>query len=136
MKLDAFMRSFDSTRIMLELTSGRPIGGEVTFVGDDFLAVRVHAEHDVSEIVPFMCIATIHLEAVGLSWKTYNESLPVIADHGRHGVPDVTPYSHFALLRTVEDAFGIHTSLREAGAAGVRPMLPLFELQSVIGATR
>lgn len=57
MKLESVMRSFDSTRIMLELTSGRPISGEVTFVGDDFIAVRVHAEHDVSELVPLISMA-------------------------------------------------------------------------------
>ncbi len=50
----------------------------------------------------------------------------VITNHGpRHRV-DSTPYSHYALLRTIEDAFGIHTYLLRAGAPGVVAMLPLF----------
>ncbi len=60
MKFESFMRSFAGTRIMLELTSGRPISGEVIFVGDDFLGVKVHPEHDTAEIVPFTSVATIH----------------------------------------------------------------------------
>lgn len=50
----------------------------------------------------------------------------VITNHGPHGVADSTPYSHYSLLRTIEDAFGIHTYLHQAGAPGMRPMLPLF----------
>jgi phospholipase C len=50
----------------------------------------------------------------------------VITNHGPHGISDSTPYSHYSLLRTIEDAFGIHTYLHQAAAAGVRPMLPLF----------
>jgi len=52
----------------------------------------------------------------------------VITNHGPRHVVDNTPYSHYSLLRTVEDAFGIHTYLRQAGAAGVWPMLPLFRV--------
>jgi hypothetical protein len=50
----------------------------------------------------------------------------VITNHGPRHVSDSTPYSHYSLLRTIEDAFGIHTYLRRAGAPGVLPMLPLF----------
>ncbi|HEY9085501.1 MAG TPA: alkaline phosphatase family protein [Candidatus Tyrphobacter sp.] len=53
----------------------------------------------------------------------------VITNHGPRHVSDATPYSHYSLLRTIEDAFGIHTYLRQAGAAGVKPMLPLFRLR-------
>jgi hypothetical protein len=51
----------------------------------------------------------------------------VITNHGPRGVTDPTPYSHYSLLRTIEDAFGIHTYLGRANAAGVVPMLPLFQ---------
>ncbi len=52
----------------------------------------------------------------------------VMTNHGPRGVVDPTPYNHYSLLRTIEDAFGIHDYLRIAGASdqGVRPMLPLF----------
>jgi hypothetical protein len=52
----------------------------------------------------------------------------VITNHGPRGVVDPTPYNHYSLLRTVEDAFGIHQYLGLAGASerGVKPMLPLF----------
>jgi hypothetical protein len=50
----------------------------------------------------------------------------VITNHGPRHVSDATPYSHYSLLRTIEDAFGIHTYLMRAGAPGVKPMLPLF----------
>jgi hypothetical protein len=39
---------------------------------------------------------------------------------------DDTPYSHYSLLRTVEDAFGIGTHLGQASAPGVVPMSKLF----------
>jgi hypothetical protein len=50
----------------------------------------------------------------------------VIANHGPRGVVDATPYSHYSLLRTIEDAFGLKTHLGRAGASGVRDMTPLF----------
>jgi len=52
----------------------------------------------------------------------------VITNHGPRGLDDPTPYSHYSLLRTIEDAFGISTHLALAGAVdrGVRPMTPLF----------
>jgi phospholipase C len=53
----------------------------------------------------------------------------VITNHGPRGIVDNTPYSHYSLLRTIEDAFGIHTYLRRAAAAGVVPMLPLFRVR-------
>ncbi len=56
----------------------------------------------------------------------------VITNHGQKGVVDRTPYNHYSLLRTTEDAFGIHEYLNEAGntAAGVKPMTPLFATAS------
>ena len=38
----------------------------------------------------------------------------VITNHGPRGVRDDTPYSHYSLLRTIEDAFGIGEHLRHA----------------------
>jgi hypothetical protein len=52
----------------------------------------------------------------------------VITNHGPRGMTDETPYSHYSLLRTLEDAFGIDERLGHAGdtAAGVQPMTKLF----------
>jgi hypothetical protein len=52
----------------------------------------------------------------------------VITNRGPHPVADPTPYNHYSLLRTVEDAFGISEHLRHAGdgAKGVVAMAPLF----------
>ena len=52
----------------------------------------------------------------------------VTANHGPRGVTDDTPYSHYSLLRTLQDAFGISERLGHSGddAAGVKPMTPLF----------
>ncbi len=52
----------------------------------------------------------------------------VITNHGVRGLADDTPYSHYSLLRTIEDAFGISEHLRHADdtSAGVQPMVKLF----------
>lgn len=53
----------------------------------------------------------------------------VITNHGPRGVQDDTPYSHYSLLRTLEDAFGLRAYLGRAAdlAEGVKPMTRLFE---------
>jgi phosphatidylinositol-3-phosphatase len=53
----------------------------------------------------------------------------VITNHGPRGVLDATPYSHYSLLRTIEDAFGIHEYLGHSAATdkGVVPMVQLFK---------
>ena len=52
----------------------------------------------------------------------------VITNHGPRGVRDETPYSHYSLLRTLEDAFRLPEHLGHAGdaKAGVQPMVKLF----------
>jgi hypothetical protein len=52
----------------------------------------------------------------------------VITNHGPRGLADPTPYSHYSLLRTLEDAFGITVRLGHAADAdrGVKPMVALF----------
>ncbi|MFZ1989116.1 MAG: alkaline phosphatase family protein [Alphaproteobacteria bacterium] len=52
----------------------------------------------------------------------------VITNHGPRGLQDPTPYNHYSLLRTTEDAFGIGEHLRHAAdeAKGVVAMAPLF----------
>ncbi len=52
----------------------------------------------------------------------------VITNHGPRGLKDETPYSHYSLLRTLEDAFGIGEHLGHAAddAGGVKPMAALF----------
>jgi phosphatidylinositol-3-phosphatase len=54
----------------------------------------------------------------------------VITNHGPRHLIDNTPYSHYSLLRTIGDAFGIRTYLMRAAAPGVKPMLPLFRVGS------
>ena len=56
----------------------------------------------------------------------------VVTNHGPRGLDDPTPYNHYSLLRTIEDAFGITTHLQLAGAvdSGVRPMTPLFAVRA------
>jgi hypothetical protein len=50
----------------------------------------------------------------------------VLTNHGPRGVTDATPYNHYSLLRTIEDALGLGAHLRHAGDPGVKPMTPLF----------
>jgi hypothetical protein len=52
----------------------------------------------------------------------------VLTNHGPRGVADDTPYNHYSLLRTIEDAFGISEHLAHAAETdkGVVPMTPLF----------
>jgi hypothetical protein len=54
----------------------------------------------------------------------------VVTNHGPRGVKDDTPYNHYSLLRTIEDAFGIEEHLAHAAETdkGVVPMVPLFAL--------
>jgi len=52
----------------------------------------------------------------------------VITNHGPRGMRDATPYNHYSLLRTIEDAFGLSEHLGHAAdtAQGVVPMTKLF----------
>lgn len=52
----------------------------------------------------------------------------VITNHGPRGVSDPTPYNHYSLLRTLEDAFGIPEHLLHAAETdkGVVALTPLF----------
>ena len=50
----------------------------------------------------------------------------VITNHGPRHVSDATPYDHYSLLRTIEDALGIHEHLRHADDPQVLPMTALF----------
>jgi phospholipase C len=52
----------------------------------------------------------------------------VITNHGPRGAVDATPYNHYSLLRTIEDAFGIAEHLGHAADVdqGVVAMTPLF----------
>ena len=45
----------------------------------------------------------------------------VISPFTKPGTTNATPYNHYALLRTIEDIFGL-AHLGEAGAAGLQPM--------------
>ena len=55
----------------------------------------------------------------------------VITNHGPRGVSDDTPYNHYSLLRTIEDAFGIMEHLGHAAETdkGVVPMTSLFAVR-------
>ena len=52
----------------------------------------------------------------------------VITNHGPRGVRDGTPYNHYSLLRTIEEAFRVKGRLGHAAdtAKGVVTMAPLF----------
>ncbi len=54
----------------------------------------------------------------------------VVTNHGPRHVEDPTPYNHYSLLRTTEDAFGIaeHLGFAADTGKGVRAMTPLFEV--------
>ncbi len=53
----------------------------------------------------------------------------VVTNHGPRHATDPTAYTHYSLLRTIEDAFGIHNYVGHAGDATVVPMLPLFQIR-------
>jgi hypothetical protein len=53
----------------------------------------------------------------------------VVTNHGPHGVVDPTPYNHYSLLRTIEDALRLGGHLHHAGDATALPMTPLFALE-------
>ncbi len=50
----------------------------------------------------------------------------VIANHGPRGVQDATPYNHYSLLKTIEDAFHLGCLQNTCDSASVKPMTPLF----------
>ena len=52
----------------------------------------------------------------------------VITNHGPRHARDETPYNHYSLLRTIEDAFGVREHLGHAADSdkGVVPLVPLF----------
>ena len=50
----------------------------------------------------------------------------VVTNHGPRGKSDNTPYTHYSLLRTIEDAFRIDQYLGHAASSSVKPMVPLF----------
>lgn len=55
----------------------------------------------------------------------------VITNHGPRHFADPTPYNHYSLLRTTEEAFGIHQYLGHAADSGkgVVAMAPLFAVR-------
>ena len=56
----------------------------------------------------------------------------VITNHGPRGVKDATPYNHYSLLRTLEDAYRIPDHLGHAADTdrGVGPMARLFAVRA------
>ena len=50
----------------------------------------------------------------------------VVTNHGPRHLVDPTPYNHYSLLRSIEDAFGIRHHLHHAADRGVVDMTPLF----------
>lgn len=57
----------------------------------------------------------------------------VITNHGPHGTIDPTPYDHYSLLRTFEDAFALGAHLRHADDPAVHSMTPLFAVSTSDG---
>jgi phospholipase C len=56
----------------------------------------------------------------------------VITNHGPRSLADDTPYNHYSLLRTLEDAFGLPEHLAHAAETdkGVQPMVKLFAVEA------
>lgn len=52
----------------------------------------------------------------------------VVTNHGPRAVADATPYNHYSLLRTIEDALRLDGHVRHAGDPGVQAMTPLFAI--------
>ena len=50
----------------------------------------------------------------------------VITNHGPRAVVDATPYNHYSLLRTIQDAFGLRPYLGRTNRPGVVSMIKLF----------
>jgi phospholipase C len=50
----------------------------------------------------------------------------VITNHGPDGFADPTPYDHYSLLRTIEDALGLDGHVGHADDPAIVPMAPLF----------
>lgn len=50
----------------------------------------------------------------------------VIANHGPRAVQDATPYNHYSLLKTIEDAFHLGCLQNTCDTANIKPMTPLF----------
>ena len=67
--------------------------------------------------------------------KTFLKGMKMLqalaSSEGPRGVSDPTPYNHYSLLRTTEDAFCIGEHLGHAGdtAAGVKSMVRLFQVK-------
>ena len=54
----------------------------------------------------------------------------VITNRGPRGLSDPTPYDHYSLLRTIEDALRLDGHLNHAADAAVRPMTALFAVHA------
>jgi hypothetical protein len=52
----------------------------------------------------------------------------VITNHGPRHVTDSTPYNHYSLLATVQDAFGLGCLQNTCDTTNVKPMTPLFAI--------
>ncbi len=57
----------------------------------------------------------------------------VIANHGPRDVLDATPYNHYSLLKTIEDAFHLGCLQNTCDSANVKPMTPLFASSDTSG---
>ena len=55
----------------------------------------------------------------------------ILTNHGPRGVNDMTPYSHYSLLRSFEDIFDLKGYLGHAADTdkGVKPLTPLFAVK-------
>jgi hypothetical protein len=50
----------------------------------------------------------------------------VVTNHGPRGIQDPTPYNHFSMLRTIQDALGVPCLQFSCDTANVKPLAPLF----------
>ncbi|HKF78935.1 MAG TPA: alkaline phosphatase family protein [Candidatus Dormibacteraeota bacterium] len=52
----------------------------------------------------------------------------VVTNHGRRGFQDPTPYNHFSMLQTIQQAFGLGCLAFTCDTANVKPLAPLFAI--------
>jgi len=102
-----------------------------TYVGetvDMILASSVWKEENAAIIITWdEADAGLSLGSPGIATGGGHVPTLVITNHGPRGTRDDTPYNHYALLRTIEDGFGLGCLRNSCPATGnISPMTPLF----------
>jgi hypothetical protein len=71
--------------------------------------------------------ATVSAIMASKVWKQGRNAIVITNKVNHYPITDNTPYNHYSLLRSIEDAFRLPCLANACDtAAGVRPMTPLF----------